>query len=180
MTGLLIVDAQNGLFDLIHDATAKLEAMRSLLEAARSSRIPVLFTQDVDVGEAASRTRKIHDSLEPRQNELVLEKGAADAFHGTRLEAVLRELGVNRLVICGLQTYACVFATTMGAVYRGFDVILAANAHGSSDTDELPSERVVAYHNEFLDGFGSKAHGFDAPHASVCVMPSSQIEFGRP
>jgi nicotinamidase-related amidase len=179
MTGLLIVDAQNGLFELIHDAPAKLEAMQGLLEMARSSGTPVLFTQDVDVGEPASVKRKIHEHLEPRQNEVVLEKGAADAFHKTNLETLLRALGVNRIVICGLQTHACVFATTMGAVYRGFDVTLAADAHGSSDTEELPAERVVAYHNEFLYGFGSRSHGFDASHASMRVMPSSQIEFGR-
>jgi nicotinamidase-related amidase len=48
---LLIVDAQNGLFDSIQDVTAKREAMQGLLEAARNARRPVLFTQDV--GEAA-------------------------------------------------------------------------------------------------------------------------------
>jgi nicotinamidase-related amidase len=176
MTGLLVVDAQRGLFEVIHDPAPKVTAMRDLLERARTARIPVFFTQDVDVGEAGSEAREIHSVLTPLEGETVLEKGAADAFHGTRLEVMLKARGVKRIVVCGLQTHACVFATTLGAIYRGFDVTLAGDAHGSSDMEELPAERVVAYHNELLHGFGSRNHGFDASHFSVRVLPSSDIE----
>lgn len=177
MTGLLIIDAQNGLFDTTHDRDAKLEAIRALLMAARSASAPVFFTQDVDVGESDSEARAIHSLLQPLPGEAVFEKGAADAFHGTRLEAWLREGGISRIVLCGLKTPACVFASTMGAVYRGFDVPLAGDAHGTDDMDELSAERVVVYHNELLHKYGSKAHGFDASHASVRVLPVSEISF---
>ena len=177
MTGLLIVDAQNGLFERIEDAAAKLNAMHVLLEAARSAGAPVFFTEDVDVGAVGSAARAIHAVLKPLEGETVIEKGAADAFHGTNLEERLRQAGVNNIVLSGLQTPICVFATTMGAVYRGFNVILAADAHGTQATEELSAERVVAYHNEFLDGFGSTGHGFDASHPNVRVQPVAEIDF---
>jgi nicotinamidase-related amidase len=178
MIGLLIVDAQNGLFSSIANFDSKIEAMHTLLTKARMSGAPVFFTADVDVGEESSEARAIHSNLQPRSNEVIIEKGAADAFHATDLEAKLRAAHVETIVICGLKTPICVFATSMGALYRGFNVIFAADAHGSSDTEELAAERVVAYHNEFLDGFGSSAHGFAVSHANLQVLPVAQIRFG--
>jgi nicotinamidase-related amidase len=177
MTGLLVVDAQNRLFQSIAHPEATLEAMRVLVSSARAAGAPVFFTEDIDVGEPGSEARAIHATLTPLPTETVLEKGAADAFHGTRLEAILRERGVDTLAVCGLQTPACVFATTMGAIYRGFNVLLASDAHGTGDMDELPAERVVAYHNELLHKYGSRSHGFDDSHASVRVLSAKEIEF---
>ncbi|NJK45744.1 MAG: isochorismatase family protein, partial [Pleurocapsa sp. SU_196_0] len=100
MTGLLVVDAQRGLFEMIHDPAPKVAAMRDLLERARTGRIPVFFTQDLDVGEPGSEARAIHPELTPLKGETVIQKGAADAFHGTQLEAFLKARGVTRVGVC--------------------------------------------------------------------------------
>lgn len=177
MTGLLIVDAQNGLFDGLHQPEATLEAMKFLLEQARNAHASVFFMQDRDVGEPESHAFAIHAALEPRDGETVIQKNASDAFHGTKLEALLRERGIRRVVIAGLKTPACITATTFGAIYRGFNVTLAEDAHSTDETEELPADRVIAYTNEFLYGYGSRAHGFAEDHPSVTVMHSSEVVF---
>jgi nicotinamidase-related amidase len=178
MTGLLIVDAQNGLFERTERPAQVLNAIRHVLESARTAGKPVFYTQDVDVGARGSDARAIHPHLEPRQVDLVLEKGAADAFHGTRLDAALRARGVTTLVLCGLQTPACVFATAVGAVYRGFNVVLVADGHGTNSAGGFQAQTLVDCTNALLDGFGSVHHGFDAAHASLSVAPSSEVSFG--
>lgn len=177
MTGLLIVDAQNRLFDGIHAPEATLTAMKSLLEKARTAHASVFFTQDRDVGERGSTAFAIHAALEPQDGERVLEKGASDAFHDTNLEAMLRDRSITRVVIAGLKTPSCITATTLGAIYRGFNVTLVSDAHSTDATEELPADRVIAYTNEFLYGYGSTMHGFAADHPSVTVKPASEVVF---
>ena len=46
----------------------------------------------------------------------------------TDLEDVLRDGGVERLVVCGLATDYCVKATALDAVRLGFEVMLLGNA----------------------------------------------------
>jgi mycothiol synthase len=96
MTGLLIVDAQNGLFDSIQDVTAKREAMQGLLEATRNARRPALFTQDVDVGEAASKARKIHGSRAALESNRVLRHAAKHLDRSERLPKPLRGCSAPR------------------------------------------------------------------------------------
>jgi nicotinamidase-related amidase len=177
MTGLLIVDAQNGLFNGLHQPQATLGAMKHLLEKARSAHVSVFFTQDRDVGEPESHAFAIHPTLEPRDGETVIQKNASDAFHGTPLEAMLREHSIQRVVIAGLKTPACITATTLGAIYRGFNVTPAQDAHSTDDTEELPADRVIAYTNEFLYGYGSRAHGYSEGHPNVTVLRSSEVVF---
>lgn len=52
--------------------------------------------------------------------EVVVEKATFDAFNGTELDALLKEAGVEEVVICGLVTSACVLMTIHGAFSRGY------------------------------------------------------------
>ena len=51
----------------------------------------------------------------------------------TGLQSEFDGLGVERLVMCGLQTEFCVDATCRAAFSRGFEVVLAADAHSTTD-----------------------------------------------
>lgn len=63
---------------------------------------------------------------------LVLDKPVYSAFSGRRLQQTLQERGIDTLVISGAETDVCVLATVLGAVDRGYRVILAADAICSS------------------------------------------------
>ena len=59
-----------------------------------------------------------------RAGERVVVKGSFDAFHDTRLDAHLRDLGVGRVVVAGLLTSVCVLFTAQSAFARGYEVTL--------------------------------------------------------
>jgi nicotinamidase-related amidase len=62
----------------------------------------------------------------------VLDKRAYSPWTDTDLEARLRRRHVDTLVISGAETEVCVLATVLGAVDRGYRVVLAADALCSS------------------------------------------------
>jgi nicotinamidase-related amidase len=114
---------------------------------------------------------RIHPGVKPEPGELVIEKTASDGFYDTSLQSELDHFGVKRLIICGLQTEFCVDATCRAALSRGFEVVLAADGHTTTNA-LLPAEVAVRHHNRAL---ANLAH----PHQRIAVVPSAEIDFGR-
>lgn len=67
---------------------------------------------------------------EAKQGEYVCTKSTFDAFNNTRLQAHLRQLGVTRVVVCGLLTSVCVLFSMHSAFASGFGVTLYAVGTG--------------------------------------------------
>ena len=64
----------------------------------------------------------------PAPGEAVFWKSRSSAFAGTGLDAHLRQLGIDRLVIVGAVAAFCVTSTTRAASDLGFRVILPGDA----------------------------------------------------
>ena len=69
-------------------------------------------------------------TLERGEGDETVGKTACDSFLGTRLEELLRERGVGRVIIAGWATDFCVDTTVFG-VHRpgGFKTLAAADGH---------------------------------------------------
>lgn len=109
-----------------------------LLASARENGIPVIHVKGLHTGvnswgrgsksarstshlteEMIQKGREIVDELKPLPGELVIEKAAASAFHGTPLLFQLISLGVDTVIACGETTSGCVRASVVdGATYR--------------------------------------------------------------
>lgn len=92
----------------------------------------------------------VHPEIAPHTGDITIEKNHADAFYESNLEAVLRDLGIKRLVITGLQTAYCVDTTCRRAHSLGFDNILVSDGHSTLDSDILKAPQIIAHHNEVL------------------------------
>ncbi|GAA5053552.1 cysteine hydrolase family protein [Nocardia callitridis] len=90
--------------------------------ASRADRVPVLSRAD------KQWRAQIMDAVAPAPGDLVLEKTRHSFFAYTELEPVLRDLGAERLIVCGVQTNVCVEATVRAALERNFEVAVASNA----------------------------------------------------
>jgi ureidoacrylate peracid hydrolase len=71
---------------------------------------------------------RVIDAIAPGEDEIVLAKSASSVFNATNIEYVLRNLGVERLAICGVYTEQCVESAVRDACDRGFLVTLVADA----------------------------------------------------
>jgi nicotinamidase-related amidase len=71
---------------------------------------------------------QIVDELAPMPGELVLDKNASSPFNGTGIDQLLRNLGVETVVLVGTATDMCVETTGRDAADRGYNVIVAEDA----------------------------------------------------
>lgn len=179
-TAVVIIDVQNAILGGPRDEKA-LQALdgvvnriAGLLTTARASSVPVIYVQHVEGPgselEHGAEGWKIRGEIAPLPGDPVLEKRACDAFFETSLDADLKALGVNRLVVAGCQTQYCIDTTVRRAVSLGYDVVLASDGHTTTDAGGLSFEQIVAHHNSLLDGFNAGEH-------AVSVKPCAAITF---
>ncbi len=62
----------------------------------------------------------------------------------TELEGLLRDAGIERVVVCGLATDYCVRATALDAVRLGFETSVMANAVGAVDMQPGDGDRALS------------------------------------
>lgn len=120
------------------------ENVDRLIQAWRGAGLPVIFVlhTDPDPGfETTSPFFKLMDFLKPEPGEPVIVKNTRNAFTSTNLQEMLREKGVERLVVTGISTEQCCETTTRVAADLGFDVDFVTEATRTFPiTDEATGE----------------------------------------
>ena len=71
---------------------------------------------------------EIIPELEPQKDDLVLHKITNSGFAGTSLDLVLRNLGIDSLVLTGAATDGCVEATARAGADLGYKIVLMEDA----------------------------------------------------
>lgn len=76
---------------------------------------------------------QIIPDLEPKSDEVVIDKLGTGAFYATELEHRLRVQGITQLVLVGVTTGVCVSTTAREASDRGFDVLVLGDCCAEPD-----------------------------------------------
>ncbi|MES2636797.1 MAG: cysteine hydrolase family protein [Pseudomonadota bacterium] len=134
-SALIIVDCQNtyrrGVMKLSNVEPAILEAQK-LLTMARDLKIPIIHIQhDAGVGtpyDVTSDIGAISAEVAPKNGEAVVVKNYPNAFWHTDLEAKLKALGIENIVLAGFMTHMCINSTARGAFNLGFKPTIVASA----------------------------------------------------
>lgn len=71
---------------------------------------------------------RVVGSLEPREDEMVIVKTTSGVFTATQLEHLLKNMGVEQLVVCGVLTNMCVEGSARAGAELGFDVFVVDDA----------------------------------------------------
>jgi len=74
------------------------------------------------------------DGVAPQQGDIVVEKMRMNAFHGTKLDTILRGYGIESLVITGAWTNFSVEHTARHGADAGYEVVVATD--GTSTIDD--------------------------------------------
>ncbi len=85
-------------------------------------------------------------ALAPAAGEPVVDKPGKGAFYATDLETMLRNRGIETLLVCGVTTEVCVHTTVREANDRGFRCIVVGDACGSyfSEFHEIGLKMIAA------------------------------------
>ncbi len=156
---LLIIDMQLVAFDgeitpPIQDGAMVLKNAGDLLIACRTAGLHIVYIQT----RAASGQPyaedvhgwAIHPSIAPEIDDTVVFKVNSDGFEDTELESVLNRLGVRDLITCGIWSEYCLARTSTTAIELGFNVRVAADAHGTVSDSQEAARAIVGQQNEIL------------------------------
>ena len=121
------------------------EATARVLAAARSAGIFIVFTtwaydpaappsphdakNALHIGPGDEKLLEIDPRVERRPTELLLRKRYASAFKGTNLHEMLTAQGIDTVIVTGLSTSHCIYATCRDAT-DSFRVIVPKEAVG--------------------------------------------------
>jgi nicotinamidase-related amidase len=174
-TALVVIDVQNDVMDGTHDTEAVVANVAAVVDKARMAGVPVVWVQhSSERMPVDSPGWQLVPGLVVGAAEPVVHKRYADSFEETDLEAVLAGHGVGRLVVAGAQTDECIRSTLHGAVVRGYDATLVADAHTTEDLTEwgapAPAE-VIAHTNLYW-----KDH--TAPGRTAGTVTTEAVAFG--
>lgn len=156
-SALIIIDAQNtyceGVMKL-EGVEAALEDCKTLLERFRTANRPVFHIQH-DAGEGTpydvnSPIGQIADIVAPISGEDVITKNYPSSFVNTELDNLLKQKGINNLIICGFMSHMCVNSTARGAFSLGYNPTVVASATATralpstTSSDIIPAEQIHA------------------------------------
>jgi ureidoacrylate peracid hydrolase len=132
--------------------------IRRLVQICREIGMPVLFTQSIREPSGMDLLTKTHkvlplpreerieevpicvrgtwdadivEGIKPDKHRYIITKRRDSAFHGTGLENLLRELEIDSVIFCGIDTSMCVETSLRDAFNIGFDVMVISDATAS-------------------------------------------------
>jgi nicotinamidase-related amidase len=118
-TALIIIDVQNGMYsdpnNPVFQGEKLIRVIKRLIEKARMNKIPLIFIQhDGEKGsplEKYSHGWQIRSEITPFNSDIIIQKTTPNSFKDTKLDDTLKELNINHLIICGLQSELCIDTT---------------------------------------------------------------------
>ncbi len=133
----------DGLAESVEQA---LPAVRTLLRRAQEGQIPVIYVNDNYGDWNSSAEELLRRGLEGRRPDLVepvrpphdasfVIKARHSIFYGTPLEYLLGQLGVDRIVLCGVVTEQCILYSALDAYVRQLHVAVPRDAVAHIDPE---------------------------------------------
>ncbi|MDO4542435.1 MAG: isochorismatase family cysteine hydrolase [Bacillota bacterium] len=127
------------------------EPLKRLLDKAREAGVAVIFSNDSHLkvdreleiwDEHAMRGTKgaeIIPELGLCPSDYVVPKRCYSGFFGTDMDLLLRDLGIENLVMTGCHTHMCVRHTSADAYQLGYNIFVASDA-----TDSFTEEDYIS------------------------------------
>lgn len=138
---LLVIDIQNKYIPMM--AEEGQETAFQLINGAiwkfRNYGLPILrvYHTTAQYGpDPESEDFQFPESVIIQESDPQIIKNYPSAFVETELEAMLKEMDVNTLFLCGLSATGCVLATYYGAMERHYDVFMIEGAVMSHDAEQ--------------------------------------------
>lgn len=168
---LLLIDTQQGIY---HPGAERarpyfyrsardiaIPNMRRLLDAARAHGVEVIYTviasltrdgrdRGLDYKQTGfhfppgSPETRVIAELAPAEDEIVLPKTSSSLFNSTIFEYLLRNIGLDTVIVSGFLTDQCVDHTVRDGADRGFRMICPVDAC-TTDSRERHEQALAAF-----------------------------------
>ncbi len=116
--------------------------LKRLIEAARKSNVPVIYSNDAHRAKDWEVTEKwgahaikgtkgaeVIPELAPTKKDYIIEKRTYSSFYKTGLDKLLKSLykgeGVKTVILGGMHTHICIRHMAADSFFRGYKIIVA-------------------------------------------------------
>jgi nicotinamidase-related amidase len=148
---LVMIDVINALdFDhgpqLLEQALPMAHNIAALKRRAKRAGIPAVYSNDnfgrwqSDLNQVLDHVlrdgvpgRPLAEILHPEDDDYFVLKPKHSGFYSTQLSILLDYLGVNTIIVAGIQTHICVLFTANDAYMRDYKLIVPADCVASTD-----------------------------------------------
>lgn len=193
-TAFMVIDMQNdfclpGAPFMVDAGMATIPFIKKALDACREHRLPIIHVfryyradgSDVEITRydgfkkagggliRGTKGAEIVEELKPLAGEYLVIKQRWSAFFQTELDNLLKRLGVDQIVVTGVQTPNCIRGTVWDANSLDYEVIVLTDGTGAK-TDEV-------HHANLFDmkNIGTKLMTTDEFIASLPNVPKDNL-----
>ena len=159
---LLVIDVQREYFDgalpITHPA-GHLEQILKVMDQAKVAGVPTAVIRhhqadpESPIFRLNSDAWQLHDEVESRPRDVLIDKQLPGSFTGTQLDEWLKSVDADTVSIAGYMTHMCCDTTARQAFHRGYRVeflndatgtLSVQNEAGSATAEELQKSILVA------------------------------------
>ncbi|MEO6607987.1 MAG: isochorismatase family cysteine hydrolase [Aestuariivirga sp.] len=170
-TAILLIDTQKGIFNAgaaskrpYFHQTAKdiaIPNMAKLIAAGRKAKAEIIYTviasltqdgrdRSLDYKQsdfhfaAGSPETEVIDELRPVGDEIILPKTSSSLFNSTIFEYLMRNIGIDTVVVTGFLTDQCIDHTVRDGADRGFRMVCPIDAC-TTDSESRHQNALAAF-----------------------------------
>ena len=152
---ILIIDMLNDFFNdkrLKQRRTSLCNKINDLIYWGRNNKLKIIWVRQEfkkDLSDAFVNMRKkqiqitiektegsqILHELTPKPGDFEIVKKRYSPFYNTQLDEILKKEGIMRLILCGINTHACVRMAAIDGFQRDLDITIAADCVDSYDKE---------------------------------------------
>jgi nicotinamidase-related amidase len=155
-TALLLMDIQEPTVKMLPDSTDFIKSVTHAIQIARLNNIPLIYVvvgfrkgypeaspnnksfsvikKNTAMSFDSEESARVHASVTPQPNDILIVKKRISAFTGSDLEVVLRSLGIIHIVLTGIATSGVVLSTLREAADK--DYVITVLSDCCADRDE--------------------------------------------
>jgi maleamate amidohydrolase len=154
-TALLIVDMQNDFFvkeEIIKQKEQLVKNVNELIDLVRLHNIPIIWIRQILKADLSNSPKhmiaagsgivientegsELINGLSKSEGDYEVVKTRYSGFFKTDLEDLLSKLDIDTIIICGVNTHACIRMTAIDAWQRDFNVIISKDSVSSYDQE---------------------------------------------
>ncbi len=155
-TALLVMDVQGAIVKMINEENPFFDSLKKAIKSARSSKMPVIYIvigfrngypemspnnksfnllKSAGMDLVSEEATKIHQSIAPEEEDIVIVKKRTSAFTGSDLEVVLRSLGIKNIVLTGIATSGVVLSTLREAADKDYSITVLSDCCADRDDE---------------------------------------------
>jgi nicotinamidase-related amidase len=137
-TGLIVVDIQGKLAQIVHDSDQVIARTTTLIRGAQALNLPILWLEQ-NPDKLGATVPAIRDVLAPHEP---ITKYTFDACGEKNFIKALQKSKVNQWLVCGIEAHICVYQTVASMVNLGHSVELVCDC--ISSRTEFHKELAIA------------------------------------